>query len=317
MSLHCFTTPSMLGRGRQMSPPVLRPLNRIRLTPPSPSAHIPLTFGEEPGEDFLNLSPTTRALSRNFRFEDYLLIPDGEKENERPDANVGGHIGASPALLEAAPIGKPFKPASERSTSLRDVRGGTNLSDPSPAVASQPAAVDLGSSVGFNAIASQPSCSIAPASIVTSGPTTAAPSTAIAPASIAPDASENGEQNYVFSMASGESLPFNDEFIATCHFRSFNPSRPTYSCVDILIRLGQTFGQGITKTELQQLFRKCGRCEHFIFADRRSCHGCYSRVLLVQDPSFDIVRCRRISLAEWVKKCNNFGLDCHYVSDDH
>ncbi|KAF6751230.1 hypothetical protein DFP72DRAFT_851156 [Ephemerocybe angulata] len=84
-------------------------------------------------------------------------------------------------------------------------------------------------------------------------------------------------------------LLLDDAFLATCHFRSFNPRRPTPTNFEILMRLGQFFGEGVTKTEFQQILRACKLCQRLMFADRRTSHECSGVVPSVREPDFDFV----------------------------
>ncbi|KAJ3529169.1 hypothetical protein NMY22_g9107 [Coprinellus aureogranulatus] len=80
-----------------------------------------------------------------------------------------------------------------------------------------------------------------------------------------------------------------EDFLKACRFYNYDPQRPTPTNLDIIFRLGNYFGAGVTKAELRQILRRCKTCRHFLYADLRSSHRCTSEPLVAEAPLFDIV----------------------------
>ncbi|KAF5340299.1 hypothetical protein D9611_007862 [Ephemerocybe angulata] len=80
-----------------------------------------------------------------------------------------------------------------------------------------------------------------------------------------------------------------DALLASCKIQNYNPRRPSPSAIDIIIRMGQWFGPGVTRSDLRQVLRKCLNCHHFLYTERRAYHECSAPPLAAQAPDFDFV----------------------------
>ncbi|KAJ3537966.1 hypothetical protein NMY22_g5374 [Coprinellus aureogranulatus] len=118
------------------------------------------------------------------------------------------------------------------------------------------------------------------------------------------------------------------EFFNKCKFSTFNPDRPTLTNFDIISRFGQLFGRGITRGQLQQIFRRCTTCENLLYADRRSSHACDGEQVDVRVDNFDLVRyllnsrnnsgLRSADFAHLTVICNDCKRYClAYLTDFH
>ena len=84
--------------------------------------------------------------------------------------------------------------------------------------------------------------------------------------------------------------PLDERFLRTCHIYHHDPRRPLPTTKDILMRLDDFLANGITKTDLRLLLRKCKSCRRFMYADSRAYHRCDSAQLIgVDDISFDFL----------------------------
>ncbi|KAJ3520976.1 hypothetical protein NMY22_g12508 [Coprinellus aureogranulatus] len=80
-----------------------------------------------------------------------------------------------------------------------------------------------------------------------------------------------------------------EAFFASCRFYHYDPQRPLPTNLDILLRLGNYFGPGVTKAELRQALRRCKSCRHFLYTDTRSSHRCTAQPIAFDEPLTDLV----------------------------
>ncbi|TEB23582.1 hypothetical protein FA13DRAFT_1797902 [Coprinellus micaceus] len=85
-------------------------------------------------------------------------------------------------------------------------------------------------------------------------------------------------------------VPLNEKFLLSCRFYSHDPRRPSPSSLDLLFKLGNYFGKGITKPELRQIIRKCKQCRNHMYTENRVFHACGTATALdVRSPVFHMV----------------------------
>ena len=90
----------------------------------------------------------------------------------------------------------------------------------------------------------------------------------------------------------GTVVPMDASSLADCSIPTFNPRRPTYTCFDLLMRLGSNWGWtvGINRTEMKQIFKACVLCQRYMYAERRAQHRCEAQGLQgVHSPEFDFL----------------------------
>lgn len=82
-----------------------------------------------------------------------------------------------------------------------------------------------------------------------------------------------------------------EDYLTSCRFYHHDPRRPLPTNLDILFRLSNCFGQGISKSELRQVLRRCKSCRYFMYTDSRVHHRCDAVPLHVSmdDPLADLV----------------------------
>ena len=69
----------------------------------------------------------------------------------------------------------------------------------------------------------------------------------------------------------------------------FNPRRLGPSNLELLFRLGQVFGPGISRAEFRRIMRRCVCCGNIVFVLKVDSHSCDGTVLLTQADGFDII----------------------------
>ncbi|TEB22664.1 hypothetical protein FA13DRAFT_1798653 [Coprinellus micaceus] len=64
------------------------------------------------------------------------------------------------------------------------------------------------------------------------------------------------------------------DFISGTRYLTYDPRNPTPTSSDIVMRLGQIMGPGVTKAETRQILRRCKSCRRFMLVDRCGVHRC-------------------------------------------
>lgn len=102
-------------------------------------------------------------------------------------------------------------------------------------------------------------------------------------------------ENIAFVRLTGITLspalgqPLNAEFFSGARYLSYDPRKPTPTNFDILMRLGQIVGPGVTKAETRLILRRCKLCRRFMYVERCSTHRCAGAVPDIQGQAFDLV----------------------------
>ncbi|KAJ3530963.1 hypothetical protein NMY22_g8351 [Coprinellus aureogranulatus] len=96
------------------------------------------------------------------------------------------------------------------------------------------------------------------------------------------------EDNKVINVAvyGGAVVPgrvLDEEYLTSCRFYHHDPRRPLPTNFDIIIRMCNYFGPGVTRSELRQALRRCKACRRFMYADSRGFHRCDAPPLSTAD----------------------------------
>lgn len=266
-------TTQRLGKVYQ-TPPHQSPIPRLSFTSPvatSGQASIRLPFSPSDMDD----SPTSVALNRRILVRDHTLGVSSPKAGVLGAANFTcSHLGylTSPCLFTD----------STNSMTAEEVLGESNYIDPKA----------LGSSTGASVPFQNNVDSEAAEFGHILGMTTDDQDnqewgmTTFAGAHISTCA-QPVQTLTEFFWISG--CPVTPKFLSSCHFYHHDPSNPCLTNIDILFRLGNYFGPGITKSELRQAFRRCKACHHYLYADMRAHHVCHGAVFPLEQAGFDFV----------------------------
>ncbi|TEB25372.1 hypothetical protein FA13DRAFT_1796474 [Coprinellus micaceus] len=86
-----------------------------------------------------------------------------------------------------------------------------------------------------------------------------------------------------------ERLNLDESFLKDCKLMGFDPRRLGPSNLELLFRLGQAFGPGISRAEFRRIMRWCICCGNIVFVQKVDSHACGGTVLLTTANGFDIV----------------------------
>ncbi|KAJ3503696.1 hypothetical protein NMY22_g18157 [Coprinellus aureogranulatus] len=73
-----------------------------------------------------------------------------------------------------------------------------------------------------------------------------------------------------------------EEYLTSCRFYHHDPRRPLPTNLDILFRVCNYFGPGVSRSELRQAFRRCKACRRFMYTDARGSHQCNAAPLSLE-----------------------------------
>ncbi|KAJ3540217.1 hypothetical protein NMY22_g4396 [Coprinellus aureogranulatus] len=78
------------------------------------------------------------------------------------------------------------------------------------------------------------------------------------------------------------SVPFDNAFMVSCKVAGFDPSNPSPTNLDYLLRLTTLCGGGVTRPEFRKIMRRCRGCSCFAYVERQAFHQCRGSEMVVE-----------------------------------